>query len=630
MKRFKQKNQRDNLYFEDVITDKQVRDFETIEMPLAGAAFYIMKIIIVLFLLVLSVRIVFLTTYRGNFYSYRAHANSNREVERSAPRGIIFDRFETPLVQDVPGFSLQVRLSEFRKDPDILSRISEILNRAISLDEIIRNADIERSDIVTISRALSLTEVAQLRSINSRAIVIEDSYQRLYTAGAAFSHILGYVGPVSKEELVQNAELSHNDIVGKDGLELFYDEQLRGEKGSAITYYNSRGAIVEEKKSTPSYAGNALITTIDAGLQRFLYEQMSKQVAALGARGGVAIAMDFHGGVRALVSIPGFDNNIFIDEKRNEERILLLKSQRENLFNRAISGLYSPGSTIKPLVGVAALSENILTPDKKFFSPGYLELPNPYNPDSPSRFLDWRAHGWVDLRSAIARSSNVYFYYAGGGYPVKESDRAFRGLGIEKLREYWSMFLLGKKTEIDFPGEANGLLPDPAKQEWRVGDTYNVSIGQGDLLISPIQLLDYIIAIANKGIIYRPHMLRDTEPEVLANLSALANEMEEVEMGMRDAVSRPYGTAHSLANLPIPIAAKTGSAQILNNTKTNAFFVGYTALPSQSDTAEGTPIALLVIIEDAREGSVNTIPVARDTFLWYYENRILNDVTETE
>ncbi len=296
------------------------------------------------------------------------------------------------------------------------------------------------------------------------------------------------------------------------------------------------------------------------------------------------------------------------------------------MFDRAVSGLYSPGSTIKPLVAVGALTEGTLDPLHQIYSPGYLDVPNPYDPAHPSRFLDWQPQGWVDLFSALARSSDVYFYQVGGGFGDQQ------GLGITRLKQWWEKFGLNIKTGIDLPNENSGFLPDPQWKEkvkgqpWRLGDTFNVSIGQGDLTITPIELLNYVSAIANGGKLYVPRIMKDIkDPQgnvVLESTSTVTRDLSSeigkalplVQQGMRDAVTKPYGTAYMLHDLPIEVAAKTGSAQVENNAKTNALFVGYAPYNDPQ-------VAIVILVEDAKEGSLNVVPVARDFFLWYYQNR---------
>ncbi len=434
-----------------------------------------------------------------------------------------------------------------------------------------------------------------------------------------FSHLAGYIGFVGEDDLTKRDNLVIDSEVGRSGLEAYYDNVLRGTDGKKLIFRDASGKTEGSHIEQEPEGGYNLSTFIDGDLQRYFYKRLQDTLTELGRESGVGIAIDpSNGEVLALVNIPSFDA---------EHPATSLNTSGKPFFNRAISGLYNPGSAIKPLVGVAALVEKIVTPQTSIFSSGKIELPNPYNPERPSIFLDWKAHGWVDLRSAIARSSNVYFYEVGGGFESQ------KGLGISNLYKWWQTFGLDKVTGIDLVGEESGFLPTPEWKEkrtgepWRVGDTYNVTIGQGDLSITPIELLNYIAAIANNGIIYQPRVVqtvKNHDGDVVESTSPVRNaylfdgmrdELREVQLGMRDAVEKSYGTAHLLDSLPIDVAAKTGSAQVANNTKTNAFFVGYGPF-------ENPRIAVLVLIEDAREGSLNAVPVARDVFMWYYEHRL--------
>ncbi len=249
-------------------------------------------------------------------------------------------------------------------------------------------------------------------------------------------------------------------------------------------------------------------------------------MAVLGRQVGVGLAIDPQtGAVLSLVNLPGFDNNAFENPASSTAEIKnYLTSQDKPLFNRVVSGQYQPGSTIKPLDGVAALKEGIITPDRQLYSPGYLMVPNPYNSSTPTKYADWEPHGYIDLSGALAQSSDVYFYIVVGGSPEYTTpplnnsvDYGINGLGAAKLYTWWTTFGLGKKTGIDLPSEAVGFLPTPAwwstvsTRPWSLGDTYNVSIGQGSLSVTPIQLLSYIDAIANGGKIYKPFSERELD-----------------------------------------------------------------------------------------------------------------------
>jgi penicillin-binding protein 2 len=357
-----------------------------------------------------------------------------------------------------------------------------------------------------------------------------------------------------------------------------------------------------------------------------MHERLQQGLRYLGVHAGVGLALDPRTGeVLALVSLPTYDNNIFVTPGKSAERgRLVTDSVRKPLFNRAVSGAYNPGSTIKPLVALAALREKVISPSATIYSAGYIDVPNPYVPDKPSRFVEFNMHryGWVDVRSALAKSSNVYFYTVGGGFG------SVQGLGLERLNQYWKKFGLGAKTGIELEPEAAGFLPTAEEkqsrthQPWRLGDTFNVSIGQGDLLLSPLQLINYIASIANGGTLYRPRLIHEiggvpapASPKIF-DYTDWKMEVKEVQLGMRDGVEKEYGTSYTLHDLPITVGAKTGSAQTNNNTRTNAFFAGYAPF-------EDPEIAILILIENAKEGSLNAVPIAKDIFNWYYYNRVL-------
>lgn len=459
---------------------------------------------------------------------------------------------------------------------------------------------------IILKRDISREQAIAIKSLNLKSLVVENDYERNYL-DPAFSHLVGYVGLVSSDDLNENEKLVLNDLIGRAGLEAYYDEILRGENGAIGIFRNAEGKIESVSRKKDESPGENLETTIDVELQKYFYSRTVEGLTSLGRTSGAGIAINPQNGeVLAIFSLPSFDGN---------NVSAALSSPHRPLFNRPVSGLYSPGSTIKPIHAVAALEEGVVNPETQIFSAGYIEIPNPYFPDQPSRFLDWKPHGWVNLYSALARSSNVYFYTVGGGF------EGIRGVGIEKLRYYWQKFGLDKKTEIDLPGEATGFLPSPEEKEsrtgsiWRVGDTYNVAIGQGDLVLTPLELLSATSAIATSGKAYVPHINKTKSPEILIDASEWESALSEVRKGMVDTVHESYGTAYTLHDIPMSIAAKTGSAQIAGNTKTNAIFVGYAP-------ALNPQIAILVLIEDAREGSLNAVPIAHDVFQWYSENRL--------
>ncbi|MBI5079121.1 penicillin-binding protein 2 [Candidatus Wolfebacteria bacterium] len=626
---------RKDIFLEEAVLDDLAEDFDLLEVPLSERAFKLVGILAAVIISVVFLRIIFLGAVKGNFYKNRALLNASQIIPISAERGIIFDRFGEPLVKNEPVYRVSLRLAELMKKEwrlKTLAAVSDILGiSGKETETLINSFDLEKQDIATLAPQLNEEQAEKFQKLNLKPVIIKKDFKRKYQDSEIFSHIIGYVGSLTKEDIKDN--LSLNDIIGKSGLERYYDGRLRGKDGQIINYRNAKGEIIDEKFLNAAEAGADIKTTIDAEFQIYFFNQLKKRLGELGSRNGVGIAIDPRSGeILALVSLPSFDgNNIALKSLNDPER---------PFFNRAISGLYVPGSTIKPLVAFAALKEGVIEPKTEIFSRGYIEVPNPYFPDQPSRFVDWKPQGWVNLYSALARSSNVYFYALGGGLPDSELNllrnpkNEFNGLGIKKLKTYWQMFGLDEKTGVDLSYEASGFLPDPGlkeergKGQWRIGDTYNVAIGQGDLLATPMEIINFISGIAEDGKFYRPFIVKEiiggktgavyeTAPLIARDYSGDADYFKEVQKGMIDVIAKPYGTANYLSDLPMKVAGKTGTAQTKNKTRINAFFTGFAP-------AENPQIAVLVLIENAEEGSSNSLPVAKEVLRWYYNNRIMN------
>ncbi|KKU98933.1 MAG: Penicillin-binding protein 2 [Candidatus Jorgensenbacteria bacterium GW2011_GWC1_48_8] len=579
------------INLEDILTDRFQED-DLLEVPLHEGVFRFFSASVIVIAGFAAFQILNVGVVKYDFYKARASANmSFMEVSR-APRGVIFDRFGKPLTE---------------------------------LTEKIKAKNWDFSEKLELSGNLNYEQIAVIQSAKIPGLSAESVFKRDSQPTGVFSHLVGFTGLVDVNDLETNPALFIDDEIGRAGLEAYYDDYLRGENGREAVLRNAEGEVKGKTGISLAKPGRNLATFVDKEFQEYFYNRISDALQNLGREIGVGVALNPQNGeVLALFNIPSFGVNDVSD---------VLTGSNKPLFNRAVSGLYNPGSTIKPLVAIAALAEGIIDKEKQIYSAGFIEIPNPYVPGSPSRFLDWRAHGWVDLRAALARSSNVYFYEVGGGLPAQAGFEGQIGLGIERLRTWWHKFNLDEKTLIDLPGEKAGFLPSPAWKEekfgepWRIGDTYNVAIGQGDLLVTPLELLNYIASVANGGKFYAPRVVKNvfdgageeilkSEPKVLKDLGPeVGSILKEIQDGMIDAVEEPYGTAYLLSDLPFKAAAKTGTAQIQNNEKVNAFFVGYAP-------AENPEIAILVLVENAREGSLNAVPVAKDVLLWYYENRI--------
>lgn len=603
---------RDDIPFEESIFDDW-SGASRIEMPLSRGPYFFVGLSAFVLAVAFLGRVFFLDTVRGDAYAARSTSNVDKEFSIPAYRGVISDRSGVPLVTNVPSFNVSIDLGELYRartpssvSEALISRVAEILGEDPDLFRVrVRSADFERGSRIVVARDATSLQVIELRALSSDAVVIEDDYRREYADPRIFSAVLGYTaesGPSGSR-------------AGAVGLEAAYDALLRGEDGVRVVYRDARGTALQEKRLREPRPGVEIRTTIDAEFQRYFHARFAEGLASLGKTSGAGIAMNPKTGeILALLSFPSFDNTRPAD---------YLADPARPLFNRAVSGVYSPASTIKPLVGLAALREKLITPAFSVYSPGYLELPNPYDPERPSRFLDWQPQGTVNLYSALARSSNVFFYVVGGGCTSSACNDVGRnkGLGIRKLNEYWKLFGLDRKTGIDLTGEAEGFLPDAEEKEertgvpWRIGDTYNVSIGQGDLGVTPIRLITFFSSLGNYGVTMKPHLLFGIPPEKTIDYSSWADEIAAVRQGVRDVVAKPYGTASRLFDLPYKTSGKTGSAQIANNAKTNAFFLGY----GPSDSPE---LAVLILIEDAKTGSLNAVPIGRDVMKWYYDHRL--------
>lgn len=614
-----------DLQFDEFVSDSVASsELDYLEMPISHRVFLLAGIASLLAVSLVLSRIFYLNVIRSDFYKARSEANINRQISLPAYRGLITDRFGKVLAANAETFSIFLDIPNLLKDRSeldrVLTQLTVPLNVPIeTLYTMLEDSDFENKSSVALMRNVTAETAIAVRGLDLPGVRVENDYRREYPNAAYFSHAIGYTGVATKGDA----------IIGKSGLELSYDQELRGIDGITLSQRDASGNVIDERVTQKPVSGHELVTTLDADFQKYFYDRLTTGLRNLGLKAGVGVAIDPRNGeILSLINIPSYDSNVFVTPGKSKEINELFTDASRPLFNRAVSGTYNPASTIKPMVATAALTAGVVSPTYQILSIGYIEIPNPYNPDKPTRFVDWKPQGWVDVRSALARSSNVYFYEVGGGF------EGLKGLGVDRLHQAWQNFGLGTKTGIDLDFEATGFLPDPEEKEkrtgtpWRIGDTYNVSIGQGDLLVTPLQLINYIATISNGGTRYQPHLMKEmrsvdgkvvqeSHPVVLQEYPEYKTAMSIVRSGMEDGVNKDYGTSHLLDSLPVEIAAKTGSAQTNNNTKTNAFFVGY--MP-----ADNPQIVILILVENAKEGSLNAIPIAKDVFAWYYENRLNN------
>ncbi|MBI4121444.1 MAG: hypothetical protein HY470_00605, partial [Candidatus Ryanbacteria bacterium] len=442
-------------------------------------------------------------------------------------------------------------------------------------------------------------------------------YRRAIKHPLAYSHVLGFVGRVSEKDIASDSHIEGISEIGKTGLEARYNDTLRGRPGRVDEELNATGAAVSRGVTSPAIEGENLKTTLHAGLQEALWERMSRTIEDRGFRGGAGMIFSVKTGeVLALVSAPSFDANAFARGLTADEAKRIFSDEHAPLFNRAISGAFLSGSIIKPFIALAALEENVIDPNRSVYSDGALELPDPFRPGEFSVFTDWKAHGYVDMRRALAVSSNVYFYTVGGGYGD------IKGLGIERIKKWLGRFGIGTKTGIDIDGEKTGFLPDPTWKEiahpenpiWRIGDTYHVSIGQGDLSVTIPEMARGLSVIANGGESPAFHIAKEKSVESgTFTVSIKEDSLRVVREGMRAAVA-DGGTAAALSWTPFPMAGKTGTAELGRKGRVNSWFMGY-------GPTDDPQIGAVIFLESgSRTNLIGASYVASETFRWIVDS----------
>ncbi|MEK7650227.1 MAG: penicillin-binding transpeptidase domain-containing protein [Patescibacteria group bacterium] len=443
----------------------------------------------------------------------------------------------------------------------------------------------------------------------------EIRYRRAMRHPYAFSHLVGYVGIPSQAEKDAGRDAIGVSAIGKTGLESRYDTKLRGIAGRRDQELDAAGAIISRGLIVQPEEGENIKTTINAPLQEALWEVLDRTMHERGFRGGGGLIFSVKdGSVAALVSVPSYDANAFARGLTQEEASALFSDKQSPLFNRVLSGTYAPGSIIKPFVALAALEEGVIDEHKSIYSSGVLELPNPFNPSQPSRFLDWKAHGYVDLRRAIAVSSDVYFYTIGGG------NGDVKGLGIARIKSWLEKFGFGKMTGIDLDGEKVGFLPDPESKKtlhpenpiWRIGDTYHASIGQGDVLMNPLEVARALGALATGGTFTNLHIAENAEgsAEQFEKLSFNPKNLKAVHEGMRSAVA-DGGTAAAVSWVETPIAGKTGTAEVGGKKdRVHSWFIGFAP-------ADDPQIGVVLFLESGPRSNLVGAPfVTSELFRW--------------
>ncbi len=576
---------------------------------------------------VLAGRLYYLEIIEGE--KYRTLAEENRiNLRLIAPRrGQILDRNGTPLAVNQQNYRVVLL-------PEQVEDVDAILN---GLGAMVELTDADRKRItrdlknignfnaVLVKDNLTWEQVAQisLRTLELPGTDIDTGEVRSYPYGETTSHLLGYVGTASESELDEEDDDSYSVLaisgfrIGKSGVEQQYDLPLRGEAGNVQMEVNAHGRVVRELARNDPKAGRDATLTIDLGLQQFMQQRLVRE------QGAAAVVLDIHtGAIQALASQPGFDPNLFTYGITQEDWDRLNKDEHSPMLNKVISGVYAPGSTIKPIISMAGLEAGILDPEAKTFCPGYLDLGN-------YRFHCWKhgGHGHVNLRQAVAGSCDTYFYDLG------------RRIGIDRIQAMAKRFGYGQKLGVDLPHERGGFVPGRAwkfatrRQSWQQGETLIAAIGQGYMLASPLQLAVMAARIANGGKAVVPHVVQKlgatvTEPSDWPSLGFDTRHLRIVQDAMSAVVNEPIGTAYAarIEKDGYAMAGKTGTSQVRHistaereegvatneslpwKERDHALFAGFAPV--------GDPrFAVAVVVEHGGSGAHMAAPIARDLLL---------------
>lgn len=649
---------------------------------------------IILLFGVFVIQLARLQFFEGEKYRQLADRNRFRTVDIEAPRGIIYDQGGNLLVRNRPIFNVEIVPAYLPEDPtteaQLFARLAGLLKLPITNggareipwnnayfrsflhheytrlpDRQVRNSRSRRlaespqgiKDIVdnapifapyqsvVIAEDIDPEVAATIEQdrLNLPGVFIQTGSEREYLTGELTSGILGYVGPIppNKVDNYQPPLYSPDDHVGLVGLEVSYEDLLHGTKGREIVEVDVTGRKIKTiGDATPAQPGNNISLTLDIELQQFVTDQLQAAIDESGGQSGATVVLNPQTGeVLAMVSLPSYDNNLFAQGISTREFSLLSEDRSTPLVNKAIGGLYPPGSTFKIVPASGALQEGTVAPEQQFLDEGIIYLPNKFFPDDPKLaqpFYGWARDGlgWVNVVGALAQSSDIYFYQVGGGYEPS----GYEGLGLTNLVKYAEMFGFGLPTEIDIPGEGVGLIPTRKwkrlnyAETWVTGDTYNMAIGQGFVLATPLQVVNAYAAFGNGGTLYKPYLVKEVrspqkelvyqaKPEVIGTLKLDDDIKKWVEEGLRGVID--WGTGKGIIDVPgIAVSGKTGTAEFCDRypqcldkdgrVKTShAWFVAY----APSDKPQ---IAVVTFVYGGGEGSLVAGPVVNSILRYYF------------
>jgi len=521
-------------------------------------------------MLLLVARLIYLQVVQHKLYSTLSKQNILNIIPIEPPRGLIYDRNGVLLAKDVPVYSLDI----------IPARVNHLSQTISDVGKIIPLTKTERTqffqavkqhrpyDEVPLKLHLTEQQVAKIyvNQFHLPGVNVQTHLMREYPLKAATSSVVGYVGRINEHELskLDNVNYQASDDIGKTGVEQFYEPILHGQVGAEEAEINANGRVVRTLHKIPPTAGDTLYLTIDSQLQ-------AAAEKAMGKNAGAVIAMDpSTGEILAMVSEPNFDPNLFVNGISSTDYKKLLNAPRHPLYNRALRGLYSPGSTIKPFYALSALDNDIIDPEYKIFDRGWFQLPNTHH-----IYHDWKrdGHGWVNVHKAIVVSCDTFFYNLSVLMGINLIDHTLHAFGF------------GTKTHVDLSNELSGIVPSPLwkrthqSQNWFTGDTVITGIGQGSLLTTPLQLAQATATLAMRGKQFQPHvLLKAVTPNGKTTVQQPIEEptiqlhnphnWDVVIRAMEGVVNEYWGTAIAFGrHPPFTVAAKTGTAQVYGHSR---------------------------------------------------------------
>ena len=567
-------------------------------------------------------RMVYLQLWRGEYYTKQSDGNRLRQSRIIAPRGLIFDKNGKELVNNLPGYAVVLQKQADYK-PETLQHISQLLGIPV---EVIKKKIKESQNYyepILLKSDLSLEMVTKIEEQRRYMPEVMLSVQpiRNYPYKELGVHALGYVGEVSSYEIEKGLfkNVTQGSIVGKSGLEKSYDKILRGEDGAFMEEVDVAGNVVKHYDSVQPVPGKNLQLTLDFRLQQSLEDFTDKHLAFLRssglaprARAAAVVALDpRNGAVRAMVSRPGYDPNLFVHGISSKDWNRINNDDSYPLNNKVISGEYPPGSTFKIVTGSAAFELNKVGLNEPIYDGGFHPLV-PTMGNAGGEVL-----GWLTFISALAMSDNVYFYELGNR------------VGIDNIAKYARLYGFGEKTGIDLEGESKGLVASKQvkrefwDEDWRLGDTFNAAIGQGFNLTTPMQLSVMLSIVANGGIKYQPYLVdsilnadgsffdRPKRAEA-KHIDVSQQTIDYMRQGM-SATTKEGGTASYFSQLPKPIAGKTGTAENSHG-RDHGLFVAY-------GPVEDPELVVVCIVEQGGFGSTAAGPIVYKAFEEYFKER---------